>query len=88
MPHPIEIAGVEEGDALVQRLMDGRDALGAVRRPVHVGHSHGPEADGGYFRALGAELLSVHLMSSMKAAACRMATICCRLRANPSGEPG
>src|SRR5580765_4908840 len=34
VPHPIEIAGVEEGDALVQRLMNGGNALCAVRRAV------------------------------------------------------
>ena len=44
--HAVEVAGVEQGDAGVERGVDGGDALGLVGRPVEVGHAHQAEAEG------------------------------------------
>ena len=43
--HPVEVAGVEQRDAGVQRGVDGGDALAPVGRPVEVGHAHAAEAE-------------------------------------------
>ena len=45
MPHAVEVARVEQGDAGVERGVDGGDALDFVGRPVEVGHSHAAEAN-------------------------------------------
>ena len=45
--HAVEIAGVEQGDAGIERGVDGGDALAAVGRAVEVRHAHAAEADGG-----------------------------------------
>src|SRR5262249_40763107 len=61
--HAVEIAGVEQRDAGVQRRMDGRDALGAVCGAVEIRHAHAAEPecrDGG---ADFAEFASVHVSS-------------------------
>ena len=44
--HAVEIAGVEQGDAGVERGVDGGDALAAVGRAVEIRHAHAAEADG------------------------------------------
>ena len=62
----VDLGGVEEIDAEVERTMDGRDALGLVGRTVdpghahEAGHRHGAEADGRDFEALAAELAPLH----------------------------
>src|SRR5215204_153537 len=43
--HAVEIAGVEQGDAGVERGVDGGDALAAVGRAVEIRHAHAAEAD-------------------------------------------
>jgi hypothetical protein len=53
--HAIEIAGVEKVDALLQRLVDGGDAFGAVGRAVKGGHSHAAQAKSGNLRARSAQ---------------------------------
>ena len=47
MAHAVEIARIEQGDAGLQRRMDGGDALGPVGRSVHARHAHAAEAEGG-----------------------------------------
>ena len=62
----VDLGGVEEIDAEVERAMDGRDALGLVGRTVdpghthEAGHRHGAEADGRDFESLAAELAPLH----------------------------
>ena len=43
--HAVEIAGVEQGDAGIERGVDGGDALAAVGRAVKIRHAHAAEAD-------------------------------------------
>ena len=45
--HAVEIAGVEQGDAGIERGVDGGDALAAVGGAVKIRHAHAAEADGG-----------------------------------------
>ena len=54
--HPIEIAGVEQRDAGVERRVDRRDALGPVGRAVCAGHAHAPQRQARNLRPGGAEL--------------------------------
>jgi hypothetical protein len=58
--HAVEVAGVEQGDAGVERGVDGGDALRLVGRTVDAGHPHAAEAEGGDVRPAGAELPSAH----------------------------
>jgi hypothetical protein len=44
--HAVEVAGVEQGDAGIERGVDGGNALAAVGGAVEVGHAHAAEADG------------------------------------------
>jgi hypothetical protein len=44
--HGVEIAGVEQRDAGIERGMDRGDALVAIGRPVDLGHAHAAEAKG------------------------------------------
>ena len=46
--HAVEIAGIEQRDAGIERRPDGGHALVRVGRPVEVRHAHAAEADGGY----------------------------------------
>ena len=47
VPRPIEVTGVDEGHARIQRGAQGGDALVVVSGSVEIGHAHGAEADGG-----------------------------------------
>ena len=67
MAHAVEIAGIEEGDAGVQRGMDGGDALAPIGRAVHVRHAHATKSDGRNFRSSSAEFSMVHDWSSVTA---------------------
>ena len=60
MAHAVEITGVEQGDARVQRCMDGGDAFVAIGTAIHVGHAHAAEAEGGNARAATAEFALLH----------------------------
>jgi len=56
VPHPVEVARVEQVDARVEGGVDRGDALVAVGRPVQPGHAHAPEPERGDGRSGGAEL--------------------------------
>ena len=43
--HAVEIAGVEQRDAGIERRMDGGDALAAIGWPIGVRHGHAAEAE-------------------------------------------
>ena len=58
--HAVEIAGVEQGDAGVERGVDGGDALAAVGRAVEIRHAHAAEADGRDGWTGGAEFALFH----------------------------
>jgi hypothetical protein len=47
VPHAVEVAGVEQLDAGVERRVDRGDALRLVGRAVEVGHAHRAEAEPG-----------------------------------------
>jgi hypothetical protein len=49
--HAVEVAGVEERDAGVERRPDRRDTLVAVGRAVQVGHAHAAQPDRGNHRS-------------------------------------
>src|SRR6185295_13573379 len=51
----VEIAGVEQRDAAVERRMDCGDALAFVRGTVHPGHTHAAERQGKHGRTRRAE---------------------------------
>ena len=57
----VEVAGVEQGDAGIDRGVDGRDGLALVRRPVEVGHAHASQPDGRGRRARRPEPSRLHL---------------------------
>ena len=60
-PEPVELGGVEEGDAELVRAADGRDALVPVTtRPVGHRHAHRAEADGGDLEAVLSQCASLH----------------------------
>jgi hypothetical protein len=44
VPHTVEVAGVQQCDALIQRGLDGGDAFGLVSGATHSGHSHAPKS--------------------------------------------
>jgi len=46
MPHPIEVAGIEQVDAAFERGMNGRDALVLIGLSVNPGHPHASESYG------------------------------------------
>jgi len=58
--HAVEIAGVEQRDAGIERGVDGGDALAAVGGAVKVRHAHAAEPDGGDVGAGGAEFALFH----------------------------
>src|SRR5262249_59196838 len=58
--HAVEIAGVEQSDAGVERGVDGGDALAAVSGAVEVRHAHSSEADGRDLGTLGTKLAMDH----------------------------
>jgi hypothetical protein len=43
---PVHVGGVQQGDAELQRPLDGGDRLLLVGRPVRLGHHHAAQADG------------------------------------------
>ena len=45
--HAVEVAGVDQVEAGVERGVDGGDALCVINRAVHARHAHGAQADGG-----------------------------------------
>ncbi len=51
----VDVGGVEEGDAELERAMDGGDRLAVVALAVEVGHAHAAEREGGDFRPWGQE---------------------------------
>ncbi len=55
VPHAVEVAGVEQGDAGVQGGVDRGDRLAPVRVAVQRGHAHAAEAQGGDAGAGGSE---------------------------------
>ncbi len=62
--HAVEIAGVDERDAGVERGPDGGDALVPIRRAIQARHAHTAEAEGGDGRSVGAEAAILHVMFS------------------------
>src|ERR1700676_3610627 len=48
---PVNISGVEKGDAEFERAMNGRDRFGVVASGVKLRHAHAAEAEGGNFDA-------------------------------------
>ena len=50
--HAVEVAGVEQRHAGVQRGVDRRDALLAICRTVEVGHAHAAQTDSGHAKLL------------------------------------
>ena len=60
MAHAVEIAGVEQGDAALQRGVDGGDALAAVDGAIHARHAHAAQPQGGSARTGRAELTILH----------------------------
>jgi hypothetical protein len=61
--HAVEVTRVEQVDAGGQSGVDRGDALGAVGRPVHAGHTHAAEPDLGYRGAVGAQTSCFHARS-------------------------
>ena len=61
--HAVEIAGVDEGDAGLERRMDGGDGFGVFRRSVNARHAHAAESEGGDERAVTAEFYLLHCKS-------------------------
>ena len=66
--HAIEVAGVQQRDAGLERRMDGGDALGAVGGAVHARHAHAAKTDGGALRARLTQLKLLHDVLSRCAA--------------------
>jgi hypothetical protein len=58
--HAVEVAGVEQIDAGVERGMDRGDALGAVGGAVEVGHPHAAQPEDGDLGAGGTERAGDH----------------------------
>jgi hypothetical protein len=58
--HAVEVAGVEQGDAGVERGVDGGNALAAIGRAVEIGHAHAAEAEGRDGGSGGAEATLFH----------------------------
>src|SRR5207244_2790253 len=55
----VHVGGVEEGDAEVERAVDGGDRLAVVVRAVELRHPHAAEADGGDGGTEASELSSL-----------------------------
>ena len=56
----VDVGGVEEGHAEVERAVDRGDRLGVVAAAVELGHAHAAEAEGGDGRALEAQGACLH----------------------------
>jgi hypothetical protein len=63
MAHAVEIAGVDERDAGIERGVDRGDALRAVGRAIHARHAHAAEADGGNRGTMRPEKPMLHVGS-------------------------
>ena len=61
----VDVGGVEEVDAEVERAMDRRDRFGVVAAGVEVAHPHAAEADGGDFGTVATQLALLHQSSRM-----------------------
>ena len=57
-PAPVHVGGVEEGDAELQRVVDGLDRFRLAAADVEVGHAHAAEAEGRYLQR--SELAVLH----------------------------
>jgi hypothetical protein len=68
MAHAVEVAGVEQGHARVERGVDGSEALGPVGGAVEVAHAHAAEPEGGNGGAGGSELAVDHGGCSLRSA--------------------
>src|SRR5205823_5300230 len=55
LERPVHVGGVEEGNALVERVMDGRNRLLVVAASVKLAHAHAAETDRGNFGTVAAE---------------------------------
>ena len=56
----VDVGGVEEVDAEVQRVADGRDRFRVVPSGIEIAHPHAAQADGRDPRAVAAQLSCVH----------------------------
>ena len=52
LPDAVHVGGVEEGDAAIERVVDGRDRFLLAAAAVELAHAHAAEADGGNFGAV------------------------------------
>jgi hypothetical protein len=75
MAHAIEVAGVEEGDAGIERGVDRRDALLPVGRAVHARHAHAAEADCRDIRAGLPEFTRFHVSPPFSVPVMRMTRV-------------
>src|SRR5438445_5465156 len=57
----VDVGGIEEGDAQLDRSMDGGDGLVVVALAIEIGHAHAAEAQGGDDEALGPEVALLHV---------------------------
>jgi hypothetical protein len=57
---PVHVGGVQQGDAEVERAVDGGDRLPVVGRPVRLAHHHAAQAYGGDPQTLAAERALLH----------------------------
>ena len=62
----VDLGGVDEGDAQVERPMDGADGLGVVgaRAGVGVGHAHGAKTDAGDVKCSKVDVLHSRFLFS------------------------
>src|SRR5262249_2646707 len=60
----VHVRGVEEVDALVERMVDDADRFVVVGVAVDARHRHQSESDGRYLEAAPAELALLHGISS------------------------
>ena len=56
----VDVGGVQEVDAELERAVDGGDRLVVVAGAVELGHAHAAEAEGGDGRALEAQSACLH----------------------------
>jgi hypothetical protein len=56
----IEIAGIEQGDAGLERGMNGGDALAFIGGPIEIAHPHAAQTNGGDDRTFFAQTACFH----------------------------
>src|SRR4029077_16540303 len=61
VPGAVDVGGVDEGDAELQRACHGRLGLGILGAAVDAGEAHGAEPDGGDHRSRGPETAMLHM---------------------------